>query len=62
MKREKRNAKVQGYIPASLYEQLELFATQDNVRSMSDFLHRALDEYASVRIARQNPTRYARNR
>jgi len=41
------------YVPHSLREQLELFAEQDNVISMSDFLRRALDEYATLRIARQ---------
>lgn len=41
------------YVPGSLAEQLELFAEQDNVHSMSDFLRRALDEYATLRIARQ---------
>jgi len=53
MRKEKRSAKVQGYIPPSLYQQLEMFAEQDSVISMSDFLHRALDEYATLRIARQ---------
>lgn len=53
MRREKRSAKVQGYIPPTMYEQLELFAEQDGVISMSDYLHRVLDEHVTMRIARQ---------
>ena len=54
MRREKVSAKpLRVYVPDSLHEQLELFAEQDNVVSMSDFLRRALDEYATLRIARQ---------
>lgn len=54
IKREKvsvRSRRV--YLPDSLDSQLELFAQQDNVISMSDFLRRALDEYAALRIAKQ---------
>jgi hypothetical protein len=53
MRREKVNAPLRVYVPDSLREQLELFAEQDNVISMSDFLRRALDEYTTQRIAMQ---------
>lgn len=57
LKKEKKLAKGQTYLPHSLWQQLELFAAQDNVRSMSEFLHRALDEYATLRIAKQKVER-----
>lgn len=53
MRREKRARKIQGSVEPSMYEQLELFAEQDGVISMSDYLHRVLDEHVTMRIARQ---------
>lgn len=59
MRREKVSVRppLRVYLPESLHEQLELFAEQDNVLSMSDFLRRALDEYATLRIAKQKISR-----
>ena len=55
MRREKVTVKppLKVYLPDSLHQQLEMFAEQDNVLSMSDFLRRTLDEYATLRIAKQ---------
>lgn len=53
MKREKRSAKVQVYVPPNTLEQLELFRAEDGVISLSDYLHRVVDEHIVLRIAKQ---------
>jgi hypothetical protein len=54
MTREKRSLirKTVNFAP-STWEQLEMFMEQENVRSMSDFLHRICDEHIAIRIAQQ---------
>lgn len=52
--REKRRAQVKAHIPQSLREQLELFVAEEgNVVSMSDYLHRVIEEHIAMRIVKQ---------
>lgn len=52
--REKRTAQVKAHIPPSLREQLDLFVAEEgNIVSMSDYLHRVLEEHVAMKIARQ---------
>jgi hypothetical protein len=54
MPREKRAAQVKAHIPQSLREQLELFVQEEgNVVSMSDYLHRVIEEHVAMRIVKQ---------
>lgn len=61
MRREKRAAAVKAHIPYSLREQLELFRAEDNVISMSDYLHRVIEDHVAVRIAKQKISRRVGN-
>jgi hypothetical protein len=61
MRREKRDATVKAHIPASLREQLELFVSESNVISMSDYLHEVIEEHVAMRIAKQKIGRRAGN-
>ena len=52
--REKRTAQVKAHIPESLREQLELFVAEEGtVVSMSDYLHRVIEEHIAIRIVKQ---------
>ena len=52
--REKRTAQVKAHIPQSMREQLELFVAEEgNVVSMSDYLHRVIEEHVAMRIVKQ---------
>ena len=54
MSREKRLARVQAHIPSSLRNQLELFVAEEgSVVSMSDYLHRVIEEHVAMRIVKQ---------
>ena len=54
MRREKRAAQVRANIPPSLKQQLELFVEEEgNVVSMSDYLHRVIEEHVAMRIVKQ---------
>jgi hypothetical protein len=61
MRREKRTAQVKAHIPQSLREQLELFISESNVVSMSDYLHEVIEEHIAMRIAKQKIGRRAGN-
>ena len=52
--REKRTAQVKSHITPSLREQLELFVAEEGVVvSMSDYLHRVIEEHVAMRIVKQ---------
>jgi hypothetical protein len=56
MRREKRTAPIRAYLTPSLREQLELFVSESNVVSMSDYLFEVIEEHVelkSMRIAKQ---------
>jgi hypothetical protein len=55
VRREKRTKKLVANVTPSLFEQFELFREQEGVISMSDYLHRILEDHAEerVRITRQ---------
>ena len=54
MSREKRIAQVRANIPPSLKQQLELFVEEEgNVVSMSDYLHRVIEEHIAMRTVKQ---------
>lgn len=54
MTREKRTAQVKAHIPHSLRQQLELFVAEEGtVVSMSDYLHRVIEEHVAMRIVKQ---------
>ena len=53
LRREKRLAKLQVHVPHSLRDQLELFVSESNVVSMSDYLHEVIEEHVAMRIAKQ---------
>jgi hypothetical protein len=53
MAREKRTAKVQGYVPPSLRAWYEEYIAPHPNKSMSDVVCEALQEYAAIRIAQQ---------
>lgn len=53
MRREKRSSQVKAHIPHSLRQQLELFVAEEgNVVSMSDYLHRIIEEHIEMRSVR----------
>ena len=52
--REKRVSQVRAWIPPSMRQQLELFVAEEgNVVSMSDYLHRVIEEHIAMRIVKQ---------
>lgn len=52
--RAKRTAQVKAHIPPELREQLELFVAEEgNVVSMSDYLHRVIEEHVAMKIVKQ---------
>lgn len=52
--RAKRTAQVKSHIPPELREQLELFVAEEgNVVSMSDYLHRVIEEHVAMKIVKQ---------
>lgn len=59
MRREKRSARAVTYLHPSMYEQLELFAAESNVTTLSDYLfelverHIAEREVQSIRVSKQ---------
>lgn len=56
MRKEKRLRRVVAYIPDSLFEQLEMFKSEEsNVLSMSDYLHDVIEQHLerSMRICKQ---------
>lgn len=54
MRREKRTAKLQAYVPPSMRKQLELFAKErSNVISLSDYLFELVEEHIAVRTVKQ---------
>lgn len=53
MRREKRTARLVAHVPASLREQYELFVSESNVISLSDYLFGVLDEHATMKIVKQ---------
>ena len=61
MTREKRLKRVVAYIPASYFEQLELFKGEEsNVLSMSDYLHDVIEEHLQLRSIRISKQRIGR--
>lgn len=54
MRREKRTAKLQAYVPPSMRKQLELFAQErSNVVSLSDYLFELVEEHIAVKTVKQ---------
>jgi hypothetical protein len=56
MTREKRSAQVKAHITPAMREQLELFVSESNVKSISDYLFEVLEEhvaYKSIRVSKQ---------
>lgn len=54
--REKRTAQVKAHVTPALREQLELFVSESNVKSISDYLFEVLEEhvaYKAIRISKQ---------
>jgi hypothetical protein len=52
--RSKRTAQVKAHISPELREQLELFVAEEgSVVSMSDYLHRVIEEHVAIRIVKQ---------
>lgn len=53
-RREKRTAKLQGYVPPSLRAFYEELVANHPRKSLSDVVYEALEEQAAMRIAKQN--------
>ena len=53
-RREKRTAKLQGYVPPSLRAFYEELVANHPTKSLSDVVYEALEEQAAMRIAKQN--------